>query len=41
MKYQAKAIEIYDKCSHEEMKIVEVPGTDETVTICLECGWEV
>jgi len=41
MKYQAKPIEVYEKCSHDETKTVEIPGTDETVTICMNCFWEV
>ena len=27
-------------CKHNESETIDVPGTDETITICQDCGWE-
>lgn len=28
-------------CNHEENETIDIPGTDETITICRDCGYEI
>jgi hypothetical protein len=30
-----------DMCNHAETETIDIPGTDETITICHNCGYEV
>ena len=30
-----------NECIHEEKMPIDIPGTDESILICTECGYEV